>query len=127
MRLLDTSVVVDHLRGYAPATSLLADFLHDRQQLVASEVTRFELLAGARPKEHRRLEQFFSVLEWVPVTAEVVGPAADYARAYRRSHSGIDMADYLIAGTAVALGAELVTLNVRHFPMLGDLQPPYRY
>lgn len=127
MKLLDTSVVVDHLRGYEPATTLLAGLLHDQQAVAASELTRFELLVGSRPDEHRRLDHFFSVLDWVPVTTEVVGPAADYARTYRRSHSGIAMADYVIAGTASALGAELLTLNVRHFPMFEDLQPPYRY
>lgn len=31
----------------------------------------------------------------------------------------------LIAGTALELGLELTTLNVRHFPMFDDLAPPF--
>ncbi len=46
-------------------------------------------------------------------------------REYRRSHSGIGIADYLIAATAEQSGAALVTLNVRHFPMFPGLQPPF--
>ncbi len=42
------------------------------------------------------------------------------------SGSGIsDDADYLIAATVVVVDAELLTTNVRHFPMLPGLQPPY--
>jgi predicted nucleic acid-binding protein len=51
-------------------------------------------------------------------------PAA-LAREHRRAHSGIDDADYLIAATALLLDAELLTTNVRHFPMLEGLSPAY--
>jgi len=50
--------------------------------------------------------------------------AGDLARTYRRSHQGIVAADYLIAATALILDAELLTLHVRHFPMLAGLQAP---
>lgn len=127
MKLLDTSVAVDHLRGYGPATALLEDLVGSRESVVASELTRFELLAGARPDEHDQLESFFSVLGWIPVTADVTRRAGEYARAYRRSHSGIGVVDYLLAGTASAVDADVLTTNVRHFPMFDDLQPPYAY
>lgn len=127
MKLLDTSVAVDHLRGYRPATVLLEDLVGSHESVVASELTRFELLAGARPDERDQLESFFSVVGWIPVTTEVTCLAGDYARSYRRSHSGIGVVDYLLAGTASAVGAELLTTNVRHFPMFDDLHPPYDY
>jgi hypothetical protein len=60
LKLLDTSVVVDHLRGYGPATALLEELVRSHESVVASELTRFELLAGARPDEHDHLENFFS-------------------------------------------------------------------
>lgn len=122
MKLLDTSVAVDHLRGYGPATALLEDLV-SHESVVASELTRFELLAGARPDD---LENFFSVVDWIPVTEDVPRRAGEYARAYRRSHSGIGVIDYLLAGTASAVGADLVT-NVGHFPMFDDLRPAYEY
>lgn len=127
MKLLDTSVAVDHLRGYDPATALLEDLVGSHESVVASELTRFELLAGARPDERDQLEGFFSVVDWIPVTAEVARRAGEFARSYRRSHSGIGVVDYLLAGTAFAVGADLLTTNVRHFPMFDDLRPPYSY
>jgi hypothetical protein len=127
VKLLDTSVAVDHLRGYRPATLLIEDLVRSRDSLVASELTRFELLAGARPDEHDDLESFFSVLDWIPVTEDVTRRAGEFARTYRRSHSGIGVVGYLLAGTVCAVSAELVTINVRHFPMFDDLRPPYEY
>lgn len=127
MKLIDTSVAVDHLRGYGPATVLLEDLVRSTEPVVASELTRFELLAGARPDERDRLKDFFSVIDWVPVTEDVACRAGEYARLYRRSHSGIGVVDYMLAGTVSALGADLVTINVRHFPMFDDLRPPYDY
>jgi predicted nucleic acid-binding protein len=127
LKLLDTSVAVDHLRGYGPATALLEDLVRSRESVVASELTRFELLAGTCPGEHDDLEKFFSVLDWMPVTEDVARRAGDYARGYRRSHSGIGVVDYLLAGTVSAVGADLITIKVRHFPMFDDLHPPYEY
>lgn len=112
---------------YEPATTLLHDLVLADETLVASELTRFELLAGVRPGEGPALEAMFTIVDWVPVTEETARRAGDYARSYRRSHSGIGVIDYLIAATAAILQADLLTLNVRHFPMVDGLQPPYDY
>jgi len=125
VKLLDTSVAVDHLRGREPAVELLTGLVEDGEPLLASEVVRFELLAGVRPPEVEALEAFFSVLSWVPVGEEVARVAGELALRHRRSHSGIDDADYLIAATANLLEADLLTTNVRHFPMLAGLRPAY--
>jgi predicted nucleic acid-binding protein len=45
-------------------------------------------------------------------------------REHRRSNQGIGLGDYLMAATAE--GLDLATLNVRHFPMIKDLQAPFR-
>lgn len=125
MKLLDTSVAIDHLRGLPEAVDLLLGLIEDGELLLASEVVRFELLAGVRKSEIEDVDRFFSSLSWVPVSEEVARAAGDLARRYRRSHSGIDAADYLIAATALLLKADLLTMNVRHFPMVRGLEPAY--
>ncbi len=127
MKLLDTSVAVDHLRNYGPATALLESLVRSDEPVAASELTRFELLAGAQPGELDQLESLFSALDWIPVTEQVARRAGEYVRSYRRSHSGIGVVDYLLAGTAAAVRADLVTTNVRHFPMFDGLRAPYQY
>jgi len=95
------------------------------ESIYASEVVRFELLAGVREKEVDALEQFFSAISWVPVGEEVARAAGSLAQRHRCSHSGIDDADYLIAATALLLEADLLTTNVRHLPMIAGLAPVY--
>lgn len=125
MKLLDTSVAIDHLRGAPPAVDLLRQLFDRDEPVVSSEVVRFELLAGARDGEIDSLEQFMSAFTWVTVDEGISRAAGDLARQYRPAYSGIDAADYLIAATTVLLDADLLTMNVRHFPMFEGLEPAY--
>ncbi|MGC1852374.1 MAG: PIN domain-containing protein [Solirubrobacterales bacterium] len=112
MKLLDTSVAIDHLCGSPPAVGLLSGLIDAEESLLASEIVRFELLAGVRRKEAEALEQFFSAVSWVPVGEEVARVAASLAQRHRR----IDDADYLIAATALLLDADLLTNQRAPFP-----------
>lgn len=125
MKLIDTAVAIDHLRGSERALDLLRRLTEDDEQLGASEVMRFELFAGVREEELEPLEEFFSALSWFPVNEDVARLAGSLARRLRKSHAGIDDVDYLIAATALLLDAELLTTNVRHFPMLEGLRAAY--
>lgn len=125
MKLIDTTIAVDHLRGTEVAVELLSKLLEDDEPLAASELVRFELLAGVRLDENVALEQFFSTLVWLPVDESVTRTAGRLAREHRKAHSGIDDVDYLIAATSLVNDAELLTTNVRHFPMLPGISAPY--
>ncbi|MDA8297669.1 MAG: type II toxin-antitoxin system VapC family toxin [Actinomycetota bacterium] len=122
--LVDTSILIDYLRGHAGAGDLLereraADVLH------ASEVTRIEVLAGMRTAEEDETRALLSTLVWHPVDAEIAEEAGALGRQWLSSHQTIDSADLAIAATAVRTDARLLTRNVRHFPMFADLRAPY--
>lgn len=125
MKLLDTTIAIDHLRGLSKARALLTGLLKSEEVLAASEVVRFELLVGVRESEVAELESFFEAINWIPVNEVIARVAGRLARSYRKAHSGIDDADYLIAATAIAFDAELLTTNRRHFPMLPELKNAY--
>jgi predicted nucleic acid-binding protein len=82
--LVDTSVLIDYLRGHAGAGDLLereraADILH------ASEITRIEVLGGMRPAEERPAEEdvtraLLSTLVWHPVDSEIAEEAGALGR-----------------------------------------------
>ena len=88
MKLLDTSVAIDYLRGAEPATDLLEEMITTGETIAATEVVRFELLAGVRPHERDILEGFFAALAWVPVDEAVVRTAAGLARTVSRGVPG---------------------------------------
>jgi predicted nucleic acid-binding protein len=122
--LVDTSILIDYLRGHAGAGDLLerertADVLH------ASEITRIEVLAGMRPAEEDATRALLSTLLWHAVDAEIAEEAGALGRRWLPSHHTIDSADLAVAATAVCTGARLLTRNVRHFPMFTGLQAPY--
>jgi len=122
--LVDTSILIDYLRGHAGAGDLLereraADVLH------VSEITRIEVLAGMRPAEEDDTRALLSTLVWHPVDADIAEEAGALGRQWLPSHHTIDSADLAIAATAVRTDARLLTRNVRHFPMFTDLQAPY--
>jgi predicted nucleic acid-binding protein len=122
--IVDTSVLIDYLRGHQGAAELL-----ERERaagpLHGSEVTRLEVLAGMRPAEEDGTRLLLSTLVWHPVDAEVAEEAGALGRRWLPSHHTIDSADLAIAATAVLSGSSLFTRNIRHFPMFADLNLPY--
>lgn len=125
MKFVDTSVAIDHLRHRPEATELLDGLFESGEWVGASELVRFEVLTGAREDELPETERFFGLLEWLPVEESVARVGAALATLYRQEHSGIDDVDYLIAATVLENDAELLTQNVRHYPMLPGLQSAY--
>ncbi len=122
--LVDTSILVDHLRGHQAAADLLeAERLAGRVH--ASEITRLEVLAGMRPVEEDDTRALLSTFAWHPVDEVVAEEAGALGRRWLPSHHTIDGADLAIAATATLLEARLLTRNVRHFPMFPDLRAPY--
>ena len=122
--LVDTSVLVDYLRGHEGAAELLEQE-RAAAPLHASEITRLEILAGMRPAEQDGTRSLLSTLSWHPVDSDVAEEAGALGRQWLPSHHPIDGADLAIAATAIRCGARLLTRNVRHFPMFADLQAPY--
>lgn len=123
--LLDTPVIVDHLRADARASALLERLFREEDRVWAAVPTRTEVLAGMRPREQRPMASLFELISWVEIDIAIADAAGELARRYRRSHSGIDTTDYLIAAAAESVGARLVTLNIKHFPMFPDLDRAY--
>jgi predicted nucleic acid-binding protein len=69
--------------------------------------------------------EFISATEWIPVVEPISVLAGELGRRWRGSHSGIGIADLIIAATADLTDSSLLTLNVRHFPMVNGLRSAY--
>ena len=123
MILFETSILIAHLRGDERATRLLLDM--PNMERAASVLARIEIEGGMRSGERRSVASLFGILQLLPLTDEIARRAGELLRTYRRSHPGIDLVDYAVAATAELHAASLVTLNVRHFPMIAGLRPPY--
>ena len=122
--LVDTSILIDYLRGHRGAGELL-----ERERLAAplhaSEITRLEVLARMRRHEEDATRSLLSAFVWHPVDSEVAEEAGALGRQWLASHYTIDSADLAIAATALVTESRLLTCNLRHFPMFKDLRTPY--
>lgn len=123
--LIDTSVLIDHLRGLPEARDALGTLVERGELMVGTVLTRTEVLAGMRPEEFEPTTALLGTVEWVPVDEPIADRAGELARRYLRSHPGVDTVDYVIAATAELRDAEVWTRNVKHFPMFPGLLPPY--
>ena len=86
--------------------------------LACSPISVAELWRGARAAEFGLLEDLFRALGLLPIGTSTGKLAGDILRKYSSSH-GVELADALIAATALEYDAELWTRNHRRYPSPG--------
>ena len=123
--LVDTGILVDHLRAEPAATKCLEDALRTGRRVAGSVLTRVELRRDVEPHEVAAIEAVERLLDWVAVDHEIAALAQAHAERFGRSHPDIDPIDYVIGATAERLDAELLTVNSGRFPMFPRLASPY--
>ena len=112
--------MIDVLRGDQTAVT----FLTACDELHASQISRVEVLTGMRAAGKAPTLRLLSLFTWHSLDDETAQVAGQLGRQYRRSH-GLDVADLIIAATAMRLDADLATRNLKHFPMWPHLVAPY--
>jgi len=121
--LIDTDVLIEYLRGSDRAARFLEELEGD---LMISAISVAELFSGARGSEElAALDQFMLAFEVIPVDERLARQGGILRQEYHASHR-VGLADALIAASAMESGAELLTFNKRHYPMVGQVRVPYR-
>ncbi len=119
--LIDTDVLIDFFRGHEKAIAFLKSH---SSEIALSSIVVAELYAGIKDDEREQVDDFISLFPVFPVTLGIAKSGGLLRRDYHPSH-GVRLADALLAATALAHNAQLKTLNVKHYPMLKGLKPPY--
>jgi len=123
MVILDTSVIIDHLRRPAEESVLVKLYKKSTDQIFGiSVVSVQELYEGKSTKDATKESQLLSVLgllEVLPYNLEVAKLAGEIARDAKRP---IELADAAIAATVILNEAELYTLNTKHFGVIPGLR-----
>ena len=118
--LVDTDVLIWHLRGYPQATRRLDEL----GALTLSAISWLEVLQGMRNKAEfvavkKMLDMRSATL--LPVTEAITLRATELMEAITLSH-GLQMGDALIAATALEHGLPVLTANVKHFGAVQGLK-----
>jgi tRNA(fMet)-specific endonuclease VapC len=117
--LVDTTVLIDASRHREPALSWLQGAIQQPGEVGVCAVIVAEFFAGLRPEERARWEAFIDQLTFWDTTRDMAQQAGIYRYHYARRGRAISTADAIIAATAAAVGATLVTDNLKDFPMPG--------
>ena len=117
--MLDTTVLIDVARRREPATSWLHKIVRRPIQTCVSAVTVAEFFAGVRPEQRRDWQYFIDGLTHWEVTKEIAIRAGVLRYDLARQGRTVQIADALIAATAVVHGAALVTANITDFAVTG--------
>lgn len=121
--ILDSSILIDCLRGRAGAVAFLLKIPSPATHVMVAA----ELLAGARDKaEQTQIESFLSAFA-IHSPSEADGLAA--LELYKKHHlsHGVDWPDCQIAATALRLRVDVCTQNVKHFAAFAGLGVVWAY
>jgi predicted nucleic acid-binding protein len=115
--LLDTTVLIDLLRGRAPAAERLARLRDAGDTPYACALNVEEVVRGLRPRDADGARALFAGLRLAPLGEAEGWRAGEWRRAYASRGRILAQADCLIAAASVSIGGRLATANVKDFPM----------
>lgn len=113
---LDTTVLIDYLRGRAVVRRV--DALGDRGDVACTTAINVEeVVRGLRPGEETAASALFDGLGIVPLGRSEGHQAGEWRRTSAERGVTLSQADCLIAAGAKSAAAVLATGNPDHFPM----------
>jgi predicted nucleic acid-binding protein len=122
--LLDSDILIDHLRGYEPARQYLKRFEAGEMQGYLSIITVAELAAGQmrQAQEEEKVQQLLALFTPIALDFDLAWRAGEIRRQYHTR-----LADALIAATALSRYLPLSTRNLQHFTPIEGLrvEKPY--
>jgi hypothetical protein len=115
--LLDTTVLIDLLRGRADARRRLSALRGAEDAPYVCAINVEETVRGLMPREQDPARALFAGLRIVPLGAAEGWQAGEWRREFARRGRTLAQADCLVAAAALSLGGRLATGNPRDFPI----------
>src|SRR5581483_9986967 len=115
--LLDTDCVIDYLFGIPGTVALLQQLGREGHQFCACDVVLCGSYTGLLPRDWLRGEELLEALVFLPTSRLAARQAGSWRNDHRRRGIQLSATDCLIAATAHEHGAQIITANLRDFPM----------
>lgn len=114
---VDTSILIDHLRGGVAWRDFLARAEKDIEFFLPTIVI-FELYSGKSTQDRHILHKVINLVRLFQ-TIELDGEIAIRAgELYRDVSKDLQVPDYIIAASALKIGGIVLTLNRKHFKLI---------
>jgi len=118
--LLDSTVIIDALRG-RPAASRLTALRRTGVEPWVCVISVEEIWRGLRHEEESIARRLFNGLRLAPLGVAEGAMAGGWRRDFAKRGVTVHQADCLVAAAAMGIGAALATANTGDFPMPGLL------
>ena len=114
--LLDTTTIIDHLRGNKKVNSYLERIGQRGDIPGCCCINIAETYAGMRKKEKEKTDRFIESLYYFEVTKEVAKLAGELRQKCFKKGKTLATTDVIITATAMTYNLILITKNVKHYP-----------
>ena len=114
--LLDTTTIIDHLRGDKKVNSYLEEIGIRGDIAGCCCINVAETYTGMKDKEKEKTDKFIESLYYFGVTKEIAILAGKLKQKYVKKGTTLATTDVIIAATAITYGLILITKNVKHYP-----------
>ena len=117
--IFDTSILVDHLRGFEKAFNLIEKVRKGSIIGYVSMLTVAELFAGKQLDDEKSimLEDLLNLFNKINVDEQIAKSAGRFRRTY-----DVELADAIIGATASNLNCKVLTANFKDFEKIKEIQ-----
>ena len=116
--ILDTSFIVDLIRGNANAVSKAEKLQKSSESITTTAISVFEIIQGlgkASRKETEMVYRLFDSIIVLKLDYNAAKEAGEIQKNLKKEGREIDPEDALIAGIAKQTGEKILTKNAKHF------------
>jgi len=114
--LLDTTTIIDHLRGNKKVNSCLEEIGQRGDIAGCCCINIAETYAGMREKEKEKTNRFIESLYYFEITRGIAKLAGELRKKYAKKGKTLATTDVIIAATAIIYDLTLITKNIKHYP-----------
>jgi predicted nucleic acid-binding protein len=115
--LIDTDVIIDYLNHLPAARSVLTELVSDGETLCTCDMVLAEVYSGLDVQAMPAASEFLDATEYLVTSPAIAKQAGSWRFSYALRGIQLATADVLIAATARAHRATVVTRNVRDYPI----------
>jgi len=114
--LLDTTTIINHLRGNKKVSSYLEEIGIRGDIAGCCCINIAEVYTGVKEKEKEETDKFIESLYYFEITKEIARLAGRLKQKYVKKGKTLATTDLIIAATAMVYDLTLITKNTKHYP-----------